>query len=216
MRSPGTPSSWKERLPPYPVQPLTSLPLSHGDATNKPLLTGDKYENRKEGKLNLLLIHNVDPDDSGIYSCDTGDMQSSVNLTVTELPPCFEEELQAVEAEEGGTAFLSCELSKPGVPVQWRKGRLPLRPNRKYHIKQDNCVFQLHILELKPEDSGSYTCQAGGVETTASVAVKPPQPRQNPKTMPPTKAASPTPPPGPKKQGLIRASICGVRERPGA
>lgn len=50
---------------------------------NKPLLNGDKYENRKEGKLNLLLIHNVDPDDSGIYSCDTGDMQSSANLTVT-------------------------------------------------------------------------------------------------------------------------------------
>ncbi|XP_014071356.2 obscurin isoform X1 [Salmo salar] len=177
---------------------------------NKPLLNGDKYENRKEGKLNLLLIHNVDPDDSGIYSCDTGDMQSSVNLTVTELPPYFEEELQAVEAEEGGTACLSCELSKPGVPVQWRKGRLPLRPNRKYQIKQDDCVFQLHILELKPEDSGSYTCQAGCVETTASVAVKPPPAKiEPPKTMPPTKAASPTPPPGPKNRGMIRASIVG-------
>uniref|UniRef100_A0A4W5LGZ3 Ig-like domain-containing protein n=1 Tax=Hucho hucho TaxID=62062 RepID=A0A4W5LGZ3_9TELE len=139
---------------------------------NMPLLNGDKYEIRKEGKLNLLLIHNVDPDDSGIYSCDTGDMQSSANLTVTELAPYFEEELQAVEAEEGGTAFLSCELSKPGVPVQWSKGRLPLRPNRKYQMKQDGCVFQLHILELKSEDSGSYSCQAGCVETTASVSVK--------------------------------------------
>nr|XP_029489197.1 obscurin-like [Oncorhynchus nerka] len=181
---------------------------------NMPLLNGDKYENRKEGKLNLLLIHNVDPDDSGIYSCDTGDMQSSVNLTVTELPPYFEEELQAVEVEEGGTACLSCELSKPGVPVQWRKGRLPLRPNRKYQLKQDGCVFQLHILQLKPEDSGSYTCQAGGVKTTASVAVKPlPAKTEPPKTMPPTKAptkaASPTPPPGPKKQGMIWASIVG-------
>ncbi|XP_052383072.1 obscurin isoform X50 [Oncorhynchus keta] len=177
---------------------------------NMPLLNGDKYENRKEGKLNLLLIHNVDPDDSGIYSCDTGDMQSSANLTVTELPPYFEEELQAVEVEEGGTACLSCELSKPGVPVQWRKGRLPLRPNRKYQLKQDGCVFQLHILELKPEDSGSYTCQAGGVKTTASVAVKPlPAKTEPPKTKAPTKAASPTPPPGPKKQGMIWASIVG-------
>ncbi|XP_052382948.1 obscurin isoform X10 [Oncorhynchus keta] len=177
---------------------------------NMHLLNGDKYENRKEGKLNLLLIHNVDPDDSGIYSCDTGDMQSSANLTVTELPPYFEEELQAVEVEEGGTACLSCELSKPGVPVQWRKGRLPLRPNRKYQLKQDGCVFQLHILELKPEDSGSYTCQAGGVKTTASVAVKPlPAKTEPPKTKAPTKAASPTPPPGPKKQGMIWASIVG-------
>uniref|UniRef100_A0A8K9X3D6 Ig-like domain-containing protein n=1 Tax=Oncorhynchus mykiss TaxID=8022 RepID=A0A8K9X3D6_ONCMY len=42
-----------------------------------PLLNGDKYETRKEGKLNLLLIHDTEPGDSGIYSCDTGDMQSS-------------------------------------------------------------------------------------------------------------------------------------------
>ncbi|KAL1023125.1 hypothetical protein UPYG_G00036690 [Umbra pygmaea] len=137
-----------------------------------PLLNGDKYEMRKEGKLNLLLIHNVDPDDSGMYICDTGDMQSCAKLTVNERPPYFEEELQAVEAEEGGTAFLFCELSKPRASVQWKKGRLPLRPNRKYQMKQDGCVFQLHILDLKQEDSGSYTCQAGNVETTASVALK--------------------------------------------
>ncbi|XP_052331265.1 obscurin-like isoform X2 [Oncorhynchus keta] len=186
-----------------------------------PLLNGDKYETRKEGKLNLLLIHDTEPGDSGIYSCDTGDMQSSANLTVNELPPYFEDELQTVEAEEGGTAFLSCELSKPAVPVQWRKGRLPLRPNRKYKMRQDGCVFQLHILELKKEDSGSYTCQAGGVETTASVTVKPPPDKTDPpKTIPPTKTASPTTPPEeartgppePKKRGMTRSSIVESEE----
>lgn len=48
-----------------------------------PLRNGDKYEIRKEGKVNLLLIHDVDPLDAGIYSCDTGDEQSSAKLTVT-------------------------------------------------------------------------------------------------------------------------------------
>ncbi|CAB1314267.1 unnamed protein product [Coregonus sp. 'balchen'] len=190
-----------------------------------PLLNGAKYEMRKEGKLNLLLIHETEPGDSGIYSCDTGDMQSSANLTVNEVPPYFEVELQAVEAEEGGTAFLACELSKPAVPVQWRKGRLPLRPNRKYQMKQDGCVFQLHILELKKEDSGSYTCQAGGIETTASVAVKPfsdkaDPPKAIPPTKAPTKAASPTSPPeeaqpGPlerRKRGMTRSSIVESEE----
>lgn len=47
------------------------------------LRNGDKYELRKEGKVNLLLIHDAEPLDSGIYSCDTGDMQSSAKLTVT-------------------------------------------------------------------------------------------------------------------------------------
>nr|XP_046247907.1 obscurin [Scatophagus argus] len=137
-----------------------------------PLQNGDKYEIRKEGKVNLLLIHDVDPLDTGIYSCDTGDVQSSAKLTVTELPPFFQEELQSVEVEEGGSASLYCELSKLGVPIQWKKNRLPLRASRKHEIRQDGCFLQLLIKDLKPEDSGSYSCQAGNAETTATVTVK--------------------------------------------
>ncbi|XP_030583398.1 obscurin [Archocentrus centrarchus] len=137
-----------------------------------PLRNDDKYEMRKEGKVNLLLIHDVDPLDTGVYSCDTGDIQSSAKLTVTELPPFFQEELQSVEAEEGGSATLYCELSKLGVPVQWKKNNLPLRASRKHEMQQDGCFLQLHIKELKLEDSGSYSCQAGSAETTATVSVK--------------------------------------------
>ncbi|CAJ1060641.1 LOW QUALITY PROTEIN: obscurin [Xyrichtys novacula] len=137
-----------------------------------PLRHSDKYELRKEGKVNLLLIHDVDPLDTGIYSCDTGDVQSNAKLTVTELPPFFQEELQSLEAEEGESASLYCELSKLGVPVQWKKNKLPLRASRKYEMKQDGCLFQLHIKDLKLEDGGIYTCQAGNVETTATVTVK--------------------------------------------
>lgn len=49
------------------------------------LRNGDKYELRKEGKVNLLLIYDVDPLDTGVYTCDTGDVQSSAKLTVTGL-----------------------------------------------------------------------------------------------------------------------------------
>lgn len=48
-----------------------------------PLRNGDKYEMRKDGKVNLLLIRDVDPLDTGVYSCDTGDMQSTAKLAVT-------------------------------------------------------------------------------------------------------------------------------------
>ncbi|XP_035989347.1 obscurin [Fundulus heteroclitus] len=137
-----------------------------------PLRSGDKYEMRKEGKINLLLIRDVEPQDTGMYSCDTGDVQSTAKLTVTELPPFFQEELQSVESEEGGSACLYCELSKLGVPIQWKKDRLPIRASRKYEMKQDGCFLQLHIKELKLEDSGSYSCQAGSAETTATVSVR--------------------------------------------
>ncbi|XP_076009237.1 obscurin [Genypterus blacodes] len=137
-----------------------------------PLLNGSKYEMRKEGKVNLLLIHDADPSDTGTYSCDTGDVESKAKLSVKELPPFFQEALQSLEAVEGGSASLYCELSKLGVPVQWKKNSLPLTASKKYEMKQDGCLFQLHIKELKPEDSGSYTCQAGSAETTATVLVK--------------------------------------------
>lgn len=161
-----------------------------------PLRNGDKYEMRNEGKVNLLLIHDADPQNAGIYSCDTGDVQSSARLTVTgkemlltrlltsqylltvpilsvsERPPFFQEGLQSAEVEEGGSVFLCCELSKLGVPIHWKKDRLPLRSSRKHEIKVDGCFLQLHIRDLKPEDSGSYSCQAGNAETTATVTVK--------------------------------------------
>lgn len=67
---------------------------------------------------------------------------------------------------------MTCELSKPDVLVQWKKGAVLLRPGDKYEIRQDGRKLRLTIHDVKGLDSGNYKCSAGDLITTASVVVK--------------------------------------------
>ncbi len=87
-------------------------------------------------------------------------------------PIFFCKNLQSLEAEEAETVTLTCEISKPGLAVLWKMGTVLLKPGNKYEMKQDGCVLQLQIRDLKSEDSGSYKCCTGRMVTTASLMVK--------------------------------------------
>lgn len=73
---------------------------------------------------------------------------------------------------EGDDVTLHCELSKPGVHAEWRKGGVVLQPGKKYEMRQQGCIQELRIRNLEPEDNGFYTCDAGDQLTTASLAVQ--------------------------------------------
>lgn len=84
----------------------------------------------------------------------------------------FQKELKKQEAVEGDDVVLRCELSKPGVRVEWRKGGVVLQLGKKVEIRQDGCFQELRIHNVDPEDSGYYTCDAGDQLTTASLTVQ--------------------------------------------
>ena len=75
-----------------------------------------------------------------------------------------------MEAVEGGTATLRCQLSREG-PVEWRKGHALLRPSNKYRMRQEGTVAELLIHDLDPKDAGDYTCVVGNQKTTAALSV---------------------------------------------
>lgn len=90
----------------------------------------------------------------------------------TVLPVLFNEELKNVESEEGGTAVLRCEISKPDAPVEWRKGGVVIQPSDKYEMKLKGRIAELIIHGVEPDDCGDYTCSTGYEITTASVYVQ--------------------------------------------
>uniref|UniRef100_A0A3Q3JKM1 Ig-like domain-containing protein n=1 Tax=Monopterus albus TaxID=43700 RepID=A0A3Q3JKM1_MONAL len=63
-----------------------------------------------------------------------------------------------MQAEEGSNVILRCELSKPGIPVEWRKGHELLRSGVKYQIRKRETTLELLIWKPVPKDSGVYSC----------------------------------------------------------
>ncbi|KAJ8337404.1 hypothetical protein SKAU_G00386240 [Synaphobranchus kaupii] len=136
------------------------------------LKSGEKYKmKQKDSSVELKICH-LTPEDSGDYSCNCGDHKTTASVSVKALPITFTRELKNQECEEGGSVTLHCELSKPGAPVEWRKGTELLKSGEKYKMKQKDSSVELKICHLTPEDSGDYSCNCGDHKTTASVSVK--------------------------------------------
>ncbi|XP_035173163.1 obscurin isoform X5 [Oxyura jamaicensis] len=139
---------------------------------NTVLHSNDKYEIRQEGTRVELFIYDAEAQDAGDYTCDSGDQQTTASLQVKVLPVLFNEELKNVESEEGGTAVLHCEISKPDAPVEWRKGGVVIQPSDKYEMKLKGHIAELIIHGVEPDDCGDYTCSTGYEITTGSVYVQ--------------------------------------------
>uniref|UniRef100_A0A3Q1BNW2 non-specific serine/threonine protein kinase n=1 Tax=Amphiprion ocellaris TaxID=80972 RepID=A0A3Q1BNW2_AMPOC len=136
------------------------------------LKSGEKYQMKQKASVNELVISKVVPEDSGDYSCVCGDQKTTANLKIKAQPVTFKQKLESQEAEEGNNVTLCCELSKPGVPVEWKKGTQVLKSGEKYQMKQKASVNELMINKVMPEDSGDYSCVCGDQKTTASLKIK--------------------------------------------
>ncbi|XP_043082206.1 obscurin isoform X23 [Puntigrus tetrazona] len=133
---------------------------------------GGRYLLYKDRAVHQLRILRVEEGDAGLYTCKTKDAESCATLTVKGQPAYFRKELDNQNAIEGDSITLRCELSKPVKSVEWRKGGVVLQPSKKFEMKKEGCVLELHVHDLEPEDNGYYTCDAGDQLTTASVTVQ--------------------------------------------
>lgn len=84
----------------------------------------------------------------------------------------FKQKLKNQEAVEEGHVTFRCELSKPGVPVEWRRDAQLLKDGDKYQIKQEGRAAELLIRHLTLPDAGEYSCSSGTAVTSADVRVR--------------------------------------------
>lgn len=76
-----------------------------------------------------------------------------------------------MQAEEGSNVLLRCELSKPGIPAEWRKEHELLKNGVKYQIRKRETTLELLIWKPVPEDSGVYSCACADQITSATVKI---------------------------------------------
>lgn len=88
------------------------------------------------------------------------------------MPVTFNQGLENVEVKEGDSGVFRCELSKPGALVDWRKGRVVLKPGYKYEMKQEGRFSKLIVNNIEESDAGKYTCKTNDCQSTAELTVK--------------------------------------------
>lgn len=91
---------------------------------------------------------------------------------ITALPVTFKRELQPLMVKEGDCGVFCCELSKLEAPVEWRKGRVILKPGEKYEMKQEGRLTKLIINDVEESDAGKYTCKTKHSQSVAELRVQ--------------------------------------------
>ncbi|KAF7245684.1 Obscurin [Varanus komodoensis] len=131
----------------------------------------------EKGRIHTLRLKKVTQQDSGTITFRVGPYASTAQLKVKAPLPTFKEELTNKDLQEDSTVTLKCEVSQPSVSATWKKGTQVISPSSKYEIEQEGTVHTLKIYNLKPEDSGRYTCDIGNQKSTATVSVAAKGPR---------------------------------------
>ncbi len=158
-----------------------------------------KYETINEIEKNFrtfkLKIKNcVTSHDAGEYSChfyinnkktesvkNTCIIQSKANLIVKENETLLLSELEpSVTVAQGETIELECELSKPGLEVEWFKDGKPVNKDNAYVIKsftksEGHYCYKLTIQNADSKQNGRFKLLYKNISTECKVVVKEPK-----------------------------------------
>uniref|UniRef100_A0A4W3HW66 Ig-like domain-containing protein n=1 Tax=Callorhinchus milii TaxID=7868 RepID=A0A4W3HW66_CALMI len=128
----------------------------------------------QKGSVVELLIHNLTPGDTGEYTCDSGDQQTTACLAVTQPDIRIVEGLKDVEVFAGADALFECGVSHESAgDVRWSLGGIELQNNEMnmISVKSGN-IHTLTLRKVTWDDSGVVIFTVGKDTSTAELKVK--------------------------------------------
>ena len=129
---------------------------------NGEVITSASTEFRIE--KNRLVIVETKLDQTGTYAVkltnEVGEVESSMQLTVTERPIEVGKHLVDTKGLEKGTITFECVFTKPVERVKWLKNGVDLPDELRFLRKGEpnQRYFQLEIHSLTLDDTGEYSC----------------------------------------------------------
>ncbi|XP_077176934.1 obscurin-like protein 1 isoform X2 [Paroedura picta] len=137
----------------------------------------DRVRLEQDGARHSLVILGAERCDAGEYLCDSGDDSLIFYVKVEEPPISIVGNMGVPEHHSlaaGDALVLTCQVSLPSAAVHWRRNGEVLVPSKRLRIEAHGTHRQLTIVGTKPEDSGSYVCDAGTDWMVATVEIAAP------------------------------------------
>ncbi|KAM7375287.1 hypothetical protein PAMA_014403 [Pampus argenteus] len=110
--------------------------------------------------------------DSGTYTCDTGEINTSCSLEVYEHELKIEKELGDLYIQEDQNAVFMCEVSLEDVTGEWYKDGHKIRPTSTIKTRTEGTKHFLLMCNVKAEDAGEIRFVARDVESIAYLEVE--------------------------------------------
>lgn len=76
-------------------------------------------------------------------------------------PPKIVSHLQSSFVNDGDAVSLSCRITGADkFDIVWLHNNKEIKPSKDFQYSNEASIYKLHIAEIFPEDSGTYTCEA--------------------------------------------------------
>ncbi|XP_061774413.1 obscurin-like isoform X2 [Nerophis ophidion] len=123
------------------------------------------------GRKRFLQITKCHVCDSGVYTCDTGDVTTCCTVEVYERELEILQALEDVSILEDQNAVFVCEISLDDVPGEWYKNREMIQQTSTIKIRQEGTKHFLLMCNVRPEDCGEIKFVARHVHSVAQLKV---------------------------------------------